>query len=111
MRNLRLPLSVHKLKKADEQALVDAVASRIPAWRGNFLNLAGRATLMRSPCLHSALPIHTAVGLCLSLWAIDAIDKRRRGLLWTGAEQHWEATAASLGQWSVGHEIWEFWAV
>lgn len=49
-RYLGIPLSVYKLKRTEEQALIDTVAARIPAWKGNLLNLAGRATLAAVTC-------------------------------------------------------------
>ena len=38
-RYLGIPLSIFRLKKCDEQALIDAVASRLPLWKGNLLTL------------------------------------------------------------------------
>lgn len=68
---LGVPLSVYKLKWSEEQPLVDKVAGHIPGWKGKLLN---------------AIPIHTSIALCLSPWAIKAIDKLRRGFIWVGSE-------------------------
>jgi hypothetical protein len=78
-RYLGIPLSIFKLKRGDEQALIDAVAARIPLWKGNLLNIAGRTTLVK--CTLSAIPVHTAIALCLSAWAIEYIDKLRRAFI------------------------------
>jgi len=76
-RYLGIPLSVHRLKRADEQPLVDKVAARIPGWKGQLLNAAGRTTLISATL---------SVVVCLSPWAVKAIDKVRRAFLWSGTE-------------------------
>ena len=42
---LGAPLSIRKLARDKEQALVDSVVGQIPAWKASNLNKAGRATL------------------------------------------------------------------
>jgi hypothetical protein len=37
---------VSKLKRSEEQSLVDKVAARIPGWKGRLLNAAGHTTLV-----------------------------------------------------------------
>ncbi|XP_066360995.1 uncharacterized protein [Miscanthus floridulus] len=83
-RYLEIPLSIFKLRKGDEQRLVDSVASRIPQWKGRLLNMAGRTALARATL--SAIPIHMFIALCLSQWAIEQIDKRRRTFIWCGEQ-------------------------
>ncbi|WVZ95337.1 hypothetical protein U9M48_041118 [Paspalum notatum var. saurae] len=80
---LGVPLNLRKLKRCEEQFIVDKVAVRIPKWKGNLLNLAGRTVLVKSTLL--AIPIHMAIASCLSSWAIGAIDKLRRSFLWSGS--------------------------
>ena len=72
-RYLGVPLFVHRLRCADEQDLVDKVAVRIPTWKGNLLNVAGRTTLVKVTL--SAILVHTSIALCLSPWVIDSIDR------------------------------------
>jgi hypothetical protein len=72
-------LSVSKLKRSEEQPLVGKVAARIPGWKGRLLNAAGRTALVAATM--SAIPIHTSIALCLSPWAIEAIDKLRCGFI------------------------------
>ena len=62
-RYLGIPLSIFKLRKGDEQKLVDSVASRIPQWKGRLLNMPGRTALARATL--SALPIHMLIAPCL----------------------------------------------
>jgi hypothetical protein len=81
-RYLGIPLSIFRLRRGDEQGLIDAVASRIPRWKGNLLNIAGRTALVKSTL--SAIPVHTAIAVCLSQWALKRIDKLHRGFIWTG---------------------------
>jgi hypothetical protein len=83
-RYLGVPLSVKRLSRTDEQPLVDKVASRIPGWKGKLLNPAGRTALAQATL--SAIPIHTSIAVCLSPWAIKAIDKLRRAFIWAGSE-------------------------
>jgi hypothetical protein len=64
---------------------VDAVAARIPTWKGSLLNCTGRATLVQTTL--SAIPVHISIGCCLSTWAIEQIDRRRRAFLWAGKEE------------------------
>jgi hypothetical protein len=34
----------------------------------------------------SAIPVHMSIALCLSLWALDQIDKQRRAFIWCGEQ-------------------------
>jgi hypothetical protein len=63
-RYLGIPLYIFTLKRGDEQAIIDAVAARIPLWKGNMLNVTGRTTLIKATL--SAIPVHTSIALCLS---------------------------------------------
>ena len=60
---LGIPLGIKKLKKIDMQPLIDKVAKRLPSWKANLLNKAGRTVLIKSTL--SAIPTHTVVR-CLS---------------------------------------------
>ena len=82
-RYLGVPLSLQRLRHADEQPLVDAIAARIPTWKAGLLSNAGR-TLLTKVTL-SAIPVHLSIACCLSKWAVDQIDKRRRAFLWAGS--------------------------
>ena len=97
-RYLGVPLSVYKLCRSEEQFLIDAVASRIPTWKGNLLNLAGRMTLVKITL--SAIPVHMSILVCLSPWAIEAIDKRQASQS-VHLERHrngeWRSLSGSMG--------------
>ena len=79
---LGVPLSLGRLRRADEQALIDSVAVRIPTWKSGLLTNAGRVLLTKVTL--SAIPVHVSIACCLSSWAISQIDKRRRAFLWSG---------------------------
>lgn len=75
MKYLCAPLALTRLCRAQEQALVDKVAARIPTWKAGLLTQAGRATLTQTTL--SAILIHIAICCSLSAWAIEEIDRRR----------------------------------
>jgi hypothetical protein len=78
------PLALSRLSHTHEQALVDAVAARIPTWKSSLLTTAGRATLTRTAL--SAIPVHVSICCSLLSWAIEEIDRRRRTFLWAGTK-------------------------
>jgi len=67
---LGIPLGIKKLKKKDLQPLVDKVAKRLPSWKENLLNKAGRTVLIKSTL--SAIPTHTALAVKISPWQFSA---------------------------------------
>ena len=83
IRYLGIPLGLRKLGKTELQPLVDKVANRLPIWKANLLNRAGRTVLIKNTL--SAIPTHTALAVNLSPWVIKCIDGYRRGFLWQGA--------------------------
>ena len=72
-RYLGAPLSLSRINRCEEQRLVDAVAARIPTWKGGLLTDAGRTTLTQTTL--SAIPVHISICCCLSAWAIGEIDR------------------------------------
>jgi hypothetical protein len=81
---LGIPLSVHALKKTDLQPLVDTVAERLPTWRGRLMSRACRTTLTKVTL--PAVPIHICIAVKVALWTLWAIDRIRRGFIWTGSD-------------------------
>lgn len=81
-RYLGVPLSLRRLRRAGERPLVDAVAAKIPTWKAGLLTNAGQALLTKVTL--SAVPVHMSIACCLSTWALNQIDKRRREFLWAG---------------------------
>jgi hypothetical protein len=81
---LGLPLRIGRLRREDEQVLIDKVAGKLPKWKGKLLNKACRLTLIKS--MLSSLVIYHMPVFPLSKWAIKKIDKIRRSFLWQGNE-------------------------
>lgn len=81
---LGIPLSLTRLRRADEQLLVDFIATGIPTWKSGLLTNAGR-TLLTKVTL-SAIPVHISIACCLSEWAFSQIDKCCRAFLWASSE-------------------------
>lgn len=79
---LGAPLSLRKLRRTDEQPLIDAVAARIPTWKADLLNEEGNSHQINP----LRLPVHISITCCLSSWAIQEIDRRLRAFLWSGTE-------------------------
>jgi hypothetical protein len=84
-RYLGAPLLVRRLKRSDEQPLIDKVAAKIPIWKGNMLNVAGRTALVKAAMF--AIPTHMSIVLCLSPRAIESIDRLRHAFIWCGSDK------------------------
>jgi hypothetical protein len=83
-RYLGIPLSVYKLRRSVEQGLIDAIAARIPLWKGKMLNVVGRMALTNATL--SVVSMHTSIAIGLSQWALKHIDKLRRAFIWGGEQ-------------------------
>jgi hypothetical protein len=79
-----VPLSVHQLKKADLQLMVDEVADRLPTWKSKLMSRAGRATLAKVAL--PAILVHILIAVKVSPWILRAIDKLCWGFIWTGSD-------------------------
>jgi hypothetical protein len=80
---LGIPLSTRRLRRSEEQFIINAIAAQILLWKGHLLNAAGRAVLVQATL--SAIPVHLSIAVCLSSWAIEWIDKLRRAFIWCGS--------------------------
>jgi hypothetical protein len=78
-RYLGVPLSTRRLRRSEEQFLIDAVAARIPLWKDHLMNAASQVALTQATL--SAIPVHLSIVVCLSSWAIERIDKLRRAFI------------------------------
>jgi hypothetical protein len=81
---LGLPLHVKQLRRVDIQPLIDKMANRLPAWKGKFLNKAGRLKLLNAAL--SSIPTYFLTMFAPMKWALKRMNKIRRGFLWKGSE-------------------------
>ena len=79
---LGLPLHTRQLRRVDIQPLIDKIANRLPSWKANYINKAGRLKLVNT--VLSSMPVYFMTMFELKKWAIKKIDKLRRGFLWKG---------------------------
>jgi hypothetical protein len=77
---LGLPISNKKLTKTDLLPWVERIGDKLPSWKANLMNMAGRAVWVRY--VISALPIHVLIALNVPKWFIKAINKIRKAFLW-----------------------------
>jgi hypothetical protein len=78
---LRVPLSVHKLRKVDLQPLVDMVVDRLPMSKSHLMSRVSRTSLTK--VMISVIPIHVLIVVKVSPWIIKMVDKLRRAFIWT----------------------------
>lgn len=102
---LGIPLSLGRLSRADEQKLVDAIATGILVWKSGLLTNADRVLLTKVTL--SAIPVHVTITTCLSAWAMKEIDKWRS----SRPARRWcrAATARWLGMFSVRRHCMVVW--
>jgi mannosylglycoprotein endo-beta-mannosidase len=74
---LGLPLHFRQLHRVEIQPIIDKMANRLPAWKGRFLNRAGRLKLTNT--VLSSMPTYFITAFAPKKWAIRKMDKIRRG--------------------------------
>ena len=79
---LGVPLSPHKLTKAQAMSIVERVADRLPSWKADLLTKAGRVILVQY--VLTSMLIYILLALELPPSVLKAIDKIRRAFLWKG---------------------------
>ena len=61
---------------------IEKIADLLPSWKAELLNKAGRRILVQH--VLTSMTIYTAMAIDFPKWALNAIDKIRRGFLWRG---------------------------
>ena len=79
---LGVPLSPHKLTKAQAMSIVERVVDRLPSWKADLLTKAGRVILVQY--VLTSMLIYILLALELPPSVLKAIDKIRRAFLWKG---------------------------
>jgi hypothetical protein len=69
---LGLPLHTRKLRRVDDQPLIDKIGGRLPGWKGKMLSSAGRETLVKS--VLTSQPIYHLTVFPAQKWLIKQID-------------------------------------
>ncbi|KAM0921778.1 hypothetical protein ACQ4PT_006701 [Festuca glaucescens] len=81
---LGLPLSLRKPRKADLQVVLDKLAAKLPFWKARLMTREGRVVYVQA--VMTASVVYHLLALDVDPWFIKAVDKLRRGFLWTGKE-------------------------
>jgi hypothetical protein len=98
---LGLPLSLHKLSKQHFQPYVDKFADQLPNWKADLMTRAGRRILVQH--VLTGMTVYLAMAIDIPHWAVDAIDKIRKGFLWRGRKKLKGDTVWWLGARCVAH--------
>jgi hypothetical protein len=85
IRYLGLPLTVHRLKRADFQFIEDKLAAKLSTINGNNITMAGRLSLVKS--VISSQLIYPLTALRLPIGLIEKAEKIEREFLWTGTDK------------------------
>jgi hypothetical protein len=60
------------------------VADRLPSWKSMLMSRVGRTTLTKVTL--STMLVHTSIVVKVDPWIIRAVDRLRRGFIWTGSD-------------------------
>jgi hypothetical protein len=80
-----MPLSVTKLPKSTWQPLVDRMADRLLAWRGQRLHHSGQLTLIKMTL--TTTPVYTMISIELPPWLLKTMERIMKTFLGTGTDK------------------------
>lgn len=81
---LGIPISGRRPRRHDWECVILKVRKRLSTWKGRFLSLGGRLTLVNS--VLSVLPTYWLSIFRIPAWVIKKIDQIRRDFLWSGPD-------------------------
>ena len=85
IRYLGLPLSVHRLKRADIQYLEDKIAGKLPTWHGrDIITTISRTTLVKS--VLAAQLVFPLTILVFPKSFLERAENFERAFLWAGTD-------------------------
>lgn len=64
---------------------MEKIADQLPNWKAGLMNRAGRRILVQH--VLTGMSIYAVMAIDIPQWAIDAIDKIRKGFLWGGRKE------------------------
>jgi hypothetical protein len=76
---LVIPLSLHKLTKEQVQSIIDRVADCLPSWKADLMTRAGRKIMVQH--VLTSMIVYLAMAIDFPPWALEAVDKIRKGFL------------------------------
>jgi len=85
IRYLGLPISARTIPKANQQALVEAVARKLPSSHASLMNRSGRLIWVKS--VLRSVPIYAMMAENLPPWVAKEIDSICRKFFWSGTDQ------------------------
>jgi len=71
--------------ECDLMVWIEKIANKLPGWKASLMTLASRTVLVKS--VLTAIPIYILVAIKVPKWFLRAVDKIRRGFLWTGRQR------------------------
>lgn len=77
---LGLPISVNKLAKTQVQSIIERLVDQLPGWKSDLTNHAGRTVMVWF--VMTSTQIYLAMAMERPPWALNAMDKFRRGFMW-----------------------------
>ncbi|XP_039123641.1 uncharacterized protein LOC120260266 [Dioscorea cayenensis subsp. rotundata] len=81
---LGIPISGRRPRRQDWEEIITKINNRLPLWKGRYLSLGGRLTLVNS--VLSAIPTYWMSLFKVPCWVIKKINRIRRDFLWSGTD-------------------------
>ncbi|GLU18032.1 hypothetical protein SLE2022_343540 [Rubroshorea leprosula] len=93
---LGIPVGGNNRRKSMWQSMVQSVEKRLASWKGRFLSMGGRITLINS--VLSSLPVFLMSAYLIPKGILLSIDKIRRRFLWGGGAEERKINWVSWGE-------------